>query len=76
MRTYALAIVAPWRPCVEDAVVEKNLVGDTPEKPVCMADETVSGEPVSGSKFPASREFAGNFSEFEPDQAKGVWLMR
>jgi site-specific DNA recombinase len=28
------------------------------------------------SKFPASREFAGNFSEFEPNQAKGVWLMR
>jgi hypothetical protein len=28
------------------------------------------------SKFPAIREFAGNFSEFEPDQAKGVWLMR
>jgi acid phosphatase len=26
-------------------------------------------------KFPASREFAGNFSKFEPDQAKGVWLM-
>jgi hypothetical protein len=41
-----------------------------------MADEPVSGELVSGSKIPASREFAGNFSEFEPDQAKGVWLMR
>jgi len=39
-----------------------------------MADETVSGEPVSGSKFPASRENAGNFCEFEPDQANGVWL--
>ena len=37
-----------------------------------LADGTVNGEPVSGSKFPASREFAGNFSEFEPDQAKGV----
>jgi len=41
-----------------------------------VADEPVSGEPVCEHKFPASREFAGNFSEFEPDQAKGVWLGR
>jgi hypothetical protein len=47
-----------------------------PKNPVCLADEPVSGELVSGSEFPASRENAGNFSEFEPDQAKGVWLMR
>jgi transposase len=45
-------------------------------RPNSVADEAVSGEPVSVSKFPASREFAGNFSEVEPDQAKGVWLMR
>src|SRR6202047_506644 len=40
-----------------------------------LADEPVSREPVCGSKFPASRENAGNFCEFEPDQAKGGWLM-
>jgi hypothetical protein len=27
-----------------------------------VADEPVSGEPVCERKFPASREFAGNFS--------------
>ena len=41
-----------------------------------VADETVGREPVSGREFPASREFAGNFREFEPNQAKGVWLER
>jgi hypothetical protein len=47
-----------------------------PQRQDWLADEPVSGEPVCERKFPASREFAGNFSEFEPDQAKGVWLMR
>jgi hypothetical protein len=41
-----------------------------------LADEPVNGEPVSGSKFPAIREFAANFSEFEPNQAKSVGLRR
>jgi hypothetical protein len=27
-----------------------------------VVDEPVNGKPVSGCKFPASREFAGNFS--------------
>jgi hypothetical protein len=31
-----------------------------------VADEPVNGEPVSGSKFPASREFAGNFTKIWP----------
>ena len=39
-----------------------------------LADETVSREPVSGFQIPASRENAGNFCEFVPDQANGVWL--
>jgi hypothetical protein len=37
-----------------------------------MADEPVSREPVSGQKFPASREFAGNFCEFEPDANRSL----
>jgi hypothetical protein len=42
----------------------------------CMADEGSQRRTSLRGKFPASREFAGNFSEFEPNQAKGVWLMR
>jgi hypothetical protein len=34
------------------------------QRPHCMADETVSGEPVSGPKFPVTRESAGNISSF------------
>jgi hypothetical protein len=45
-----------------------------PRRPDCLADETVSGEPVSVAN--SLLENAGNFCEFEPDQAKGVWLKR
>jgi hypothetical protein len=34
-----------------------------PRRPDCLADDAVSGEPVSGSEFPVIREKTGNFAE-------------
>ena len=70
---FAMALVWPFQKAIEIRMgkpIELTLT-------ILLTLLVISiGEPVSDSKFPVSREFAGNFSEFEPDRAKGVWLMR
>jgi hypothetical protein len=39
------------------------------QRPDCVADEPVSGEPVSASQFPANREFNREFFKFGPFSA-------
>ena len=40
-----------------------------PRRPDCVADEAVSGEPVSEARFPANREFNREFFKFVPFSA-------
>ncbi len=71
---YPMSLYRAAQPAEISAVVSNR--EKSGQRPNRLADEPVNGEPVSGCKFPASREFAGNFSEFEPNQAKSVGLRR